>query len=140
MRRASLPGVSWNELLRAAEEARARAYAPFSRFAVGAAIETASGVRIAACNVENRSYGLALCAERGAIAAAVAAGHRKFRRLVVLSPSSPPAPPCGMCRETLTEFCPPELPILLANPQGERVEITLGELFPYPFELAPPQP
>ncbi len=132
--------MSWEELLRAAEQARARAYAPFSGFAVGAALETTSGARIAACNVENRSFGLAICAERGAIAAAVAAGQREFRRLVILSPCSPPAPPCGMCRETLTEFCPPELPILLANPQGERLETTLGELFPHPFRFPPPQP
>jgi len=132
--------VSWEALLAAALDARSRAYCPFSRFAVGAAVETESGALFAGCNVENRSYGLALCAERSAIAAAVAAGHRSFRRLVVVAESSPPARPCGMCRETLAEFCAPELPILLASPAGERHEVTLGELFPLPFRFPPAQP
>ncbi|MFN7941164.1 MAG: cytidine deaminase [Thermoanaerobaculia bacterium] len=127
--------MDWEPLLAAAAAARAYSYSPFSHFAVGAAVQSADGTIFAGTNVENRSYGLALCAERAAVAAAVAAGHRDFRAAVVLAASTPPAPPCGLCRETLAEFCGPDLPILLANLQGARRQVRLGELFPDPFVL-----
>jgi cytidine deaminase len=89
------------------------------------------------CNVENRSYGLSLCAERNAMTAAVGRGLRRPQALVVVTPSSPPSAPCGMCRETLREFVE-DLPILLLNPEGERLERTLAELLPDSFIFPPP--
>jgi cytidine deaminase len=127
--------VNWEPLLAAAHEARSHSHSPYSRFAVGAAVLAEDGTVFGGANVENRSFGVTICAERSAIAAAVSAGHRGFRAVAIVAPSSPPAPPCGLCRETLTEFCDPETPILLSNPQGERRLTSLGQLFPEPFRL-----
>lgn len=124
-----------DRLIASAAAARANAYAPYSGFTVGAAVECADGRVFVGANVENRSFGLALCAERAAVAAAVAAGAREIVAIAVVADSEPPAPPCGLCRETLAEFCGPELPILLAAPGGSRRETRLGELFPEPFRL-----
>lgn len=129
--------MDWDDLIAAATTARSRAYAPFSRFRVGAALLMEDGSIVPGCNVENRSYGLCICAERTAIATAVAAGLSRPRALVVITDADPPAPPCGMCRETLTEFAAADLPILLVNVDGARRETTLGELFPQPFALDP---
>ena len=132
------PAVTPEELLRRAAEARERAYVPFSGFAVGAAVLAADGRVFTGCNVENRSYGLTICAERVAVATAVAAGARELEAVAVITASSPPAAPCGLCRETLAEFGAPELRIHLASPGGERRDATLGELFPDPFVFQPP--
>jgi cytidine deaminase len=127
--------VNWEPLLAAANEARSHSHSPYSRFAVGAAVLAGDGSVWSGANVENRSFGVTICAERSAFATAVSAGRREFRAVAIVAPSSPPAPPCGLCRETMTEFCDPEMPILLANPQGERRLTTLGQLFPEPFRL-----
>jgi cytidine deaminase len=133
--------MDWQPLLAAATAARQRSYSPFSGFAVGAALLAEDGRIFAGCNVENRSYGLALCAERVAVASAVVAGVRRFAAVAVVAEADPLAPPCGLCRETLAEFCPGDLPLLLAAPDGRRRETTLGELFPEPFVLpARPNP
>lgn len=124
-------------LVAAALAVRRHAYAPFSRFPVGAALALASGGIASGCNVENRSYGLTVCAERNALAAAVALGERRFTALVVATASSPPAPPCGPCREALAEFCD-DLPILLVNDAGERRLTSLAALFPDRFAFSPP--
>jgi len=129
--------MDWDELIAAATAARERAYAPFSRFQVGAAMRMEDGSIVSGCNVENRSYGLCICAERTAIGTAVGSGLRSPKALVVITEAEPPAPPCGMCRETLTEFAPPDLPILLINDRGSQRETTLGDLFPEPFKLDP---
>lgn len=129
--------MDWAPLLEAARAARERAYAPYSRFPVGAALLAEDGTIWSGVNVENRSYGLTVCAERNAVAAAVAAGRRRFRAVLVLADADPPAPPCGACRETLTEFCAPELPIRLVNLAGETRDFRLGELFPEPFVFEP---
>ncbi len=91
-------------LLAAAREARERAYAPYSRFAVGAAIACADGTLATGCNVENASYGLALCAERAAVCAAIAAGSKRFSAIAVAGPEGADCAPCGACRQVLAEF------------------------------------
>jgi cytidine deaminase len=133
------PGPDFEPLVAAALAVRRHAYAPFSRFPVGAALALENGGIATGCNVENRSYGLTVCAERNAIAAAVAQGERHFVALAVATSSSPPAPPCGPCREALAEFCD-DLPILLVNDKGERRLTSLAALFPDRFAFVPPAP
>ena len=95
---------AWDSLKRAAMEARNNAYAPYSGFAVGAAVLTKSGALFTGCNVENASYGATICAERAALAAVVAAGERELRALVIASAAQSPPPPCGICRQCLVEL------------------------------------
>lgn len=125
--------MDWDELVAAATGARERSYSPYSGFKVGSAILMEDGFVSPGCNVENRTFGLTVCAERVALAAAVAGGHGRPRAVAVITDTSPPAVPCGMCREALAEFADGQLPILLVNPDGERREFTLGELLPHPF-------
>jgi cytidine deaminase len=121
-----------NELIEAARRVRAHAHAPYSRYQVGAAVRGASG-RVYGANVENASFGLALCAERAAVAAAVAAGETSITAVAVVTATSPPAAPCGMCRQVLAEFADDALPIALVNDAGERTDTTLGALLPHAF-------
>ena len=120
----------------AAAAARANAYTPYSHYKVGAAVHVSgSDEYIAACNVENVSYGATVCAERNAIFASVARhGTVNIDELVVVSDDDPPAVPCALCLQVLQEFCPPELPIHIATPEGVRYTVTLGELLPHPFK------
>jgi cytidine deaminase len=126
--------IDWPALVAAARAARQRAYAPYSGYRVGAALLAADGTVHAAGNVENGIPALSACAERLAVAAAVLAGAGDFQALAVVTESSPPARPCGLCRQTLVEFAR-DLPILCLNEDGERAETTLAELFPTPFRL-----
>jgi cytidine deaminase len=122
-----------NELIEAATRVRAHAHAPYSRYQVGAAVRGGSGRIYAGANVENASYGLSLCAERSAVAAAVAAGETRIVAAAVVTSTSPPAAPCGACRQVLAEFADDALPLALANDAGERADTTLGALLPHAF-------
>ncbi len=124
-----------DDLAGAARRARARAYAPYSRFRVGAAVR-AGGRVFEGANVENASYGLTVCAERVAVATAVAAGARQVTAVAVASGTVPPTPPCGMCLQVLAEFGGPGMPVTLAGARGARVETTLGDLLPTAFGRA----
>jgi cytidine deaminase len=126
--------MDWEPLVAAARAARERAYAPYSHFAVGAALLMEDGSIHAAANVENCIPALSICAERNAMSAAASAGLRRPRAVAVVTDASPPARPCGLCRQTLVEFAR-DLPILVVNVDGDREETTLAELFPQPFSL-----
>jgi cytidine deaminase len=117
------------KLIDAAREVRERAYAPYSHFAVGAALLDSEGTLHTGCNVENISFGLTLCAERGAVMAAVARGRRNFVALAIIADSDIPLSPCGACRQFLAEFAP-DLPIISANLTGARVSLSLSQLLP----------
>lgn len=119
------------ELVRRARDVMKNAYAPYSKFHVGAAIEADDGTMHVGCNVENASYGLTICAERMAVGAAVAAGKRSFKRVAVASAVEPPATPCGACRQLLAEFGL-DLEIIAAGPSSER-RWKLRELLPEAF-------
>jgi cytidine deaminase len=125
-------------LISAARRARAKAYAPYSRFTVGAAVMDDRGRISAGCNVENASYGLTVCAERNALAAAVAAGARSITAVAIVSGAEPPAPPCGACRQVLAELAADEAAVLLAPARAalpiERFR--LRDLLPRAFRLA----
>jgi cytidine deaminase len=120
-----------DSLITAARSAQARAYAPYSEFRVGAALEAADGTVFLGCNVENASYGLTICAERAAVFAAVSAGATRFRRAVVVSDVDPPAAPCGACRQVLAEF---GLDLLIEGVGSKSaVQWRLSELLPAAF-------
>ena len=123
-------------LVERARAAREQAYAPYSRFQVGAAIETASGHVFVGGNVENASYGATLCAERAAVAAMVAAGERVISRVAVYTEAAELTMPCGICRQVLVEFGGGAT-VVVASKDGAKV-MPLSELFPEPFLFEPP--
>src|SRR5437879_2337874 len=126
-------------LIALARAAREQAYAPYSHFAVGAAVLAADGRMFGGCNIENASYGLTMCAERVALFAAVAAGVRQISAVAVVAGAGAPAMPCGACRQALAEFGRPDTIMLLASADADRppVQTTLEALFPHPFTLTP---
>lgn len=126
--------MDWERLIGEAQAARGWAHAPYSGYRVGAALLFEDGDVVAGCNVENRLLTLSVCAERVAMTRAVASGQLQPVALVVLTVSRPPAAPCGMCLETLSEFVE-DLPILLVNDDGEAEETRLRELLPRRFTL-----
>jgi cytidine deaminase len=121
--------MNFDQLIDAATEARGRAYAPYSKFAVGAALLTKSGRVVTGCNVENLSFGLTICAERAAVFAAIALGEKEFEAIAVVADSQTPVTPCGACRQVLAEFAG-DLPVCSANLEGVRFESTIRELLP----------
>ncbi len=126
-----------SDIVAAARAAMARAYAPYSRFKVGAAVRGESGRLYAGCNVENAAYPQGWCAEASAIAAMVMAGETRIVEVAVMgggeAPGTPPCTPCGGCRQKLYEFAGDDLPIHVCGPQGLRHTVTLGELLPQAF-------
>lgn len=120
-------------LLQKAWEVRERAYAPYSDFAVGAALLSNTGVVYTGCNVENASYGLSNCAERTAVFHMVAQGETKFVALAVVADAPRAISPCGACRQVLCEFGEAKTPVWLANVHGDEKFYTLDDLLPYAF-------
>lgn len=118
-------------LIEAALKARKQAYAPYSKFAVGAALLSDRGEVFIGCNIENISYGLTICAERVCVSNAVQAGHQKFTAIAVVSDSKEPVVPCGACRQVLAEFAP-ELRLVSCTLEGLRADFDLQTLFPLP--------
>ena len=138
--RTQAPTPAERTLLATAALAARNSHSPYSRFPVGAALLTEDGTVFSGCNVENASYGLTICAERVAIGAAVAAGHRHFSRLAIAAGTHQAARPCGACLQVLSEFCGPRFKILLAPLDDlTKVErVTLHALLPQVFSLASP--
>ena len=127
--------MSIDSLRTAADAARANAWCPYSHYPVGAALETDDARVFAGCNVENASYPAGICAERVALGAAIAAGARRFVRIVITSAAVAPTPPCGICRQALVEFAP-ALEIFAVTPDGLTARWSLAELLPAPFTPA----
>ncbi len=125
-----------SSLFAAADAARARAYAPYSRFAVGAALETTDGRRFTGANVENASYGLTICAERSAVFAAVHAGATEIRAVAIAGPDGVAIVPCGACRQVLAEFAPAGTPVVYGAGDGTTIATTIGDLLPFAFDRA----
>ncbi|MCX6349521.1 MAG: cytidine deaminase [Candidatus Aureabacteria bacterium] len=122
-----------NRLVKLAREAREKAYAPYSGYKVGAAALAESGKYYTGVNIENAAYTTALHAELAAIAAAVAAGERKFVALAVVTENDPPPFPCAICRQGMAEFDQGEMLVIAANLTGKTRKTTLKKLYPYPF-------
>jgi cytidine deaminase len=126
--------VTSESLRDAAFAAMENAYAPYSRFRVGSALLTSTGEIVAGCNVENAAYGEALCAERVAVAAAVARGMTEFEEIAIATESDEPAPPCGSCRQTMSEFAP-DLRVTSYTRNGRQATWRLSDLLPEAFAL-----
>ncbi len=120
-------------LIDIAKEVRERAYAPYSNFKVGAAVETEDGDVYTGCNVESASYGLTVCAERVAIWKGISRGETKFSRIAVVVDTEDLTPPCGVCRQIIWEFCG-DVPVILSNLHGKKETLMMGELLPRAFD------
>jgi cytidine deaminase len=124
---------SLDTLFEAAKAIQAKAYAPYSRFKVGAAIATPDGKVFTGCNVENAAYPVGSCAEAGAISAMIAAGESRIAEIVVMGEGDVLCTPCGGCRQRIREFAGPDTPVHIAGPEGIRKRLTLEELLPFSF-------
>lgn len=126
-------GISRQELIDAATKVREHAYAPFSNFRVGAAIETADGEVYTGCNVESASYGLTVCAERVAIWKAVSDGIKDFKQIAVVVDTEELTPPCGVCRQIIWEFGG-DIPVIMSNLDGKSETVQMRDLLPRAFD------
>ncbi len=129
-----IDGDKVTEMIKQATVMLDQAYVPYSHFPVGAAILTREGKIFAGCNIENASYGLSNCAERTAIFKAISSGYRQFDYLVVIGQTDQPITPCGACRQVISEFCQPDMPVLMVNSKGDWVSQTIGQLLPDNFK------
>lgn len=132
-RGAARPQVDVRSMIAMARRARDFAFAPFSRFKVGASIRTRDGRIFTGCNIENASFGLTLCAERTAIFKAISEGTREFTQVVIVTDASKLTPPCGACRQVLWEFAP-DAEVILANVRGHTMRLKMSALLPWPFD------
>jgi cytidine deaminase len=123
------------ELIKAAKEALKNAYAPYSRFKVGAAVLTKKGNIYKGCNMENSSYGLTVCAERNAVANAIANGEKDFEAIAIITNSKKLRTPCGACRQTIIEFGK-DILIIMCNLEGKKKVRAIKELLPEHFEIS----
>ena len=128
--------TDWDVLIDAAWQAREHAYAPYSGFRVGAAVQCADGSIYGGCNIENVSYGLTNCAERTAMFQAIANGEKILRRMVICADTEEPIAPCGACRQVMVELAP-QMDVLLINKEGKQIFTTVESLMPYSFSDFP---
>ncbi|MFB6465771.1 cytidine deaminase [Cytobacillus sp. Hz8] len=122
-----------NMLINEAKLAREKAYVPYSKFKVGAALLTDDGKVYHGCNIENAAFSMSNCAERTALFKAVSEGDRKFKLLTVIADTDGPVAPCGACRQVISELCPKDMKVILANLKGETKQLTVAELLPGAF-------
>lgn len=121
-------------LIQEAKQAREYAHAPYSKFKVGAAVRTTTGEIYTGCNIENAAYPVTCCAERVAIFKAISSGATTFKDMAVIADTERPVPPCGSCRQVMSEFFKPDTPIYLSNLEGDVQTITLEALLPLSFQ------
>ena len=121
------------ELIKEAKKAREMAYAPYSKFKVGAAVLTEKGEVYRGCNIENAAYSMCNCAERTALFKAYSEGEQKIKMLAVVADTKRPVPPCGACRQVISELCSPKTVIILANLEGKIEECQVQDLLPGAF-------
>jgi cytidine deaminase len=122
-----------DQLMEQAKKAREKAYVPYSKFQVGAALLSPDGKVYHGANIENAAYSLTCCAERTALFKAYTEGNTKFSALAVVADTKRPVPPCGACRQVISELCPPEMPVYLTNLKGDVQEIAVKDLLPGAF-------
>lgn len=125
--------MNLEQLIEEAKRARDKAYVPYSKFAVGAALITEDGKVYHGCNIENAAYSVGNCAERTALFKAYSEGDKKFTTLVVTADTVRPVPPCGACRQVISELCPKDMKVVLTNLNGDVQELTVEELLPGAF-------
>ncbi|MDQ6599695.1 MULTISPECIES: cytidine deaminase [Bacillus] len=121
------------QLIEEAKKAREKAYVPYSKFGVGAALLTTDGKVYHGCNIENAAYSMCNCAERTALFSAYALGDRDFQLLAVVADTDRPCSPCGACRQVISELCPRDMKVVLTNLKGDTLEITVEDLLPGAF-------
>lgn len=127
---------SYTQLIGKAREALNNAYCPYSKYRVGAAVLTEKGNIYTGCNIENGCYGATNCAERTAVFKAVSEGERSFTAIAVFTDEGNPPPfPCGICRQVLTEFCAPDMPVIIYDGEKSVYNFTLEELVPFSFSF-----
>jgi cytidine deaminase len=125
--------VNIEKLIEEAKKAREKAYIPYSKFGVGAALLTTDGKVYHGCNIENAAYSMCNCGERTALFSAYAQGDRDFQAMVVVADTERPCSPCGACRQVISELCPKDMKVVLTNLKGDILELTVEELLPGAF-------